>query len=73
MDRIFLPYFSTDPEGTGLGLSIARSAVEACGGSISVESQPGVGTAVEARLPISEASSQVAARQGGPTGAEATS
>ena len=37
--------------GTGLGLAIARSIVEAHGGRISVESQPGAGAAFFLRLP----------------------
>jgi heavy metal sensor kinase len=37
--------------GSGLGLSIAQSAVEAHGGSISIESTPGGGTVVSIRLP----------------------
>ncbi|MGC4106219.1 MAG: HAMP domain-containing sensor histidine kinase [Thermomicrobiales bacterium] len=37
--------------GAGLGLSIARSIVEAHGGTISVQSTPGVGTAFAISLP----------------------
>lgn len=39
--------------GSGLGLSIARRIAETHGGSITVESQPGQGTTVTFRLPMS--------------------
>jgi heavy metal sensor kinase len=42
---------NSDRGGSGLGLSIAQSAVEAHGGSISIESTPGRGTVVSIRLP----------------------
>ena len=46
---------SRDYGGTGLGLSIARKVIEGHGGSISIESAPGVGTAVSFTLPKSRA------------------
>jgi two-component system sensor histidine kinase BaeS len=39
--------------GSGLGLSIARTIVAAHGGSITAESQPGEGTRMTIRLPMS--------------------
>jgi len=47
-------YKSRDSSGTGLGLPIARHLVEAHGGSISAESQPGRGTIMRIRLPANE-------------------
>jgi nitrogen fixation/metabolism regulation signal transduction histidine kinase len=50
--RIFEPYFSTKATGTGLGLTIAKRNVELNGGTILVQSSPGVGTTVTIELPI---------------------
>jgi len=47
-------YKSRDSSGTGLGLPIARHLVEAHGGRISAESQPGQGTTIRFTLPIQE-------------------
>lgn len=43
---------SQEIRGTGLGLSIVKRAVEAHGGSIELESTPGVRTAFTIRLPL---------------------
>ena len=50
--RAFEPYFSTKASGTGLGLPIAKRNVELNGGTITVTSELGRGTAVEMALPI---------------------
>jgi signal transduction histidine kinase len=47
-DRAFR---STDSAGRGLGLTVAHSLVEAHGGVITAESQPGAGTTVRFSLP----------------------
>jgi signal transduction histidine kinase len=38
-------------EGTGLGLPLAKSFVELHGGSLEIESRPGIGTTVIVRFP----------------------
>ena len=50
--RAFEPFFTTRARGTGLGLSICQKMVEAHGGTISIESIPGKGTASIVTLPI---------------------
>ncbi len=56
LPRIFEPFFTTRDvgSGSGLGLPIAKTAVEASGGRLEVESQPGVGTAFRVFLPALE-------------------
>jgi two-component system, OmpR family, sensor histidine kinase BaeS len=50
--RIFERFYKgSDSRGMGLGLSIAKTLVEAHGGSITVESREGEGTAFKIRLP----------------------
>ena len=39
-------------DGTGLGLSVVRGLVGLHGGTLSIESAPGVGTRVAVRLPV---------------------
>ena len=60
LSRIFDRLYRVDPSraratgGAGLGLTIARQLVEAHGGSIHVESQPGEGATFSFTLPRSE-------------------
>jgi len=60
LDRIFDRFYRTDssrqrdgdfPSGSGLGLAIARSIVQAHGGQLSAESEPGNGLKVMIKLP----------------------
>jgi len=50
--RVFEPFFTTKQNGTGLGLALARKTVEAHGGTLQVESSPGLGTSVRLCLPV---------------------
>jgi putative PEP-CTERM system histidine kinase len=49
---LFKPFSSSKAGGFGLGAFEARSLAEAMGGSIAVESQPGVGSRFTLRLPL---------------------
>ena len=53
VETVFRFGFSTKPFGSGLGLSQARRTVERHGGTLTLESEEGVGTTVCMRLPMS--------------------
>ncbi len=56
-ERLWEPFFrasnARSVQGTGLGLAIVKETVEICGGTISCESQPNVGTTFTVMLPFS--------------------
>jgi len=52
MDKIFVPFFTTQEGGTGLGLTISRDTVREHGGRIWAESQVGKGTTFFVELPV---------------------
>lgn len=56
IDNIFDPFFTTKDNGTGLGLYILQSELRKIGGSLTVESTEGEGTAFHMELPIEEES-----------------
>jgi two-component system sensor kinase FixL len=55
-DRLFQPFITTKGDGLGVGLSVSRTIVEAHGGQIWVEENPGGGTAFRFTLPVAEES-----------------
>jgi len=54
LPRVFDPYFTTRSSGTGLGLAIVHKIVEAHGGEVRLESEPGKGTTATILLPAGQ-------------------
>jgi two-component system sensor histidine kinase HydH len=52
LPRVFDPYFTTKRTGSGLGLAIAKNIIEGMGGSVALESQPGIGTEIRIEVPV---------------------
>jgi signal transduction histidine kinase len=50
-ERIFRPFWSRAGDGTGLGLPIARELAHALGGELALDSEIGLGSKFELRLP----------------------
>jgi two-component system, NtrC family, sensor histidine kinase HydH len=50
-EKMFQAFFSTKPNGSGLGLPTVRKIIEAHGGSIHCDSEPGRGTRFTVSLP----------------------
>jgi signal transduction histidine kinase len=62
--RLFQPFFQVDHAatrrkgGTGLGLAITKDLTELHGGTIGIDSAPGIGTTVTVTLPAARAVSR---------------
>ena len=52
LENVLRPFYTTKEEGTGLGLPIADAAARAHGGSLSLSSEAGKGTAALLSLPL---------------------
>ncbi|HYH98812.1 PhnD/SsuA/transferrin family substrate-binding protein [Hyalangium sp.] len=52
MMRLFEPFFTTRPGSTGMGMPVSHAIVTSLGGTLRVESEPGVGTRVTVTLPV---------------------
>ncbi|MCW5914819.1 MAG: HAMP domain-containing histidine kinase [Chitinophagaceae bacterium] len=51
LDKIFIPFFTTKKTGSGIGLSLSRQIMKLHGGSLSVYSEEGKGTAFTLHFP----------------------
>ena len=56
-DKVFNLFFTTKKEGSGIGLTMSYRVLQLHGGSLSFESELGVGTAFRLTLPLGEAAS----------------
>jgi two-component system cell cycle sensor histidine kinase/response regulator CckA len=54
LSRVFEPYFTTRSGSQGLGLTTALASIQRMGGTIIIDSTPGVGTTVSIYLPAAQ-------------------
>ncbi len=50
MDKVFIPFYSTKEGGSGVGLSLSRQIMRLHNGTISVQSEPDIKTAITLRF-----------------------
>ena len=51
LEKLWSPFYTSKPNGTGLGLAITRKLVEAHGGDIEADAEPGAGASFVITLP----------------------
>jgi signal transduction histidine kinase len=51
LQRVFEPFYTTRSQGLGLGMAYAQKIVEQHGGTVKIESHPGIGTTIAIELP----------------------
>jgi PAS domain S-box-containing protein len=50
--KLFIPLFTTKSKGQGFGLAVVKRMTEALGGTVTFESETGIGTKFNIRLPL---------------------
>jgi two-component system, NtrC family, nitrogen regulation sensor histidine kinase NtrY len=51
LDKVFVPFFSTKKEGSGIGLSFSRHVMQLHRGTITINSNEGLGTTINLIFP----------------------